>query len=292
MNTRFVSSAQNGEDVVLWRALGHIVAGTYLDIGANDPETFSVTRAFYDRGWSGLCVEPQPELVEKFRRDRPRDQVVQGVISDISDHTLTFYMIPGSGLSTLQPDIAEQHRQAGWVVNEVTVESFTLVEAVQRAGLAGRDIHFAVIDTEGAELQVLRSAGFTQVRPWILVIEATAPLTTRQVHTEWESIVLEAGYRFCLFDGLSRFYVDERNHAELIDAVSYPAGVFDNYVTTRADSLERRAVDAEAAAASSRAEVDGIHSSMSWRITAPLRAVRHFTRARASGSTGTSSSAS
>ena len=42
----FVSHAQNFEDVMLHRALRDIQNGLYLDIGANDPEIHSVTRAF------------------------------------------------------------------------------------------------------------------------------------------------------------------------------------------------------------------------------------------------------
>jgi FkbM family methyltransferase len=268
--TRFISFAQNGEDVVLWRALGHIESGTYLDIGANDPDLFSVTRAFYDRGWSGLCIEPEPTLVEKFKAERPRDTLLQGIISDSESESVTFYAIAGTGLSTMRDDVADEHRASGRTVVETSVASWTLVEAVKLAGLAGRDIHFAVIDTEGAELSVLRSAGFTEVRPWVLVIEATAPLSTRQVHQEWESVVLAAGYRFCLFDGLSRFYVDERNHPELIESLSYPAGVFDDFATVGSLELERLANQA-------RAEVEELRHTFSWRITAPLRAVRRAT---------------
>ena len=80
--SRFVSFAQNGEDVVLWRALGGIENGRYVDVGANDPSLLSVTRAFYDRGWSGLCVEPDPVLAPIFQAERPRDQVLTAVISD------------------------------------------------------------------------------------------------------------------------------------------------------------------------------------------------------------------
>ena len=267
MTSRFVSSAPNGEDVVLWRALGHIPSGTYLDIGANDPDLFSVTRAFYDRG------EPEPALIEKFRQERPRDVLLQGIISDSDESTVTFYAIAGTGLSTVRSDVAQKHRDNGWPVTEISVANLTLVDAVRQAGLNDRDIHFAVIDTEGAEASVLRSAGFTEVRPWALVIEATAPLSTRQVHEEWESIVLAAGYRFCLFDGLSRFYADEVNHPELIQPLSYPAGVFDEYATVETVELERLADAA-------RAEVEKMHRTISWRITAPLRAIRHATRSR------------
>ncbi len=43
----FISFAQNAEDVMLWRALGHVRAGFYIDVGAQDPELDSVTHAFY-----------------------------------------------------------------------------------------------------------------------------------------------------------------------------------------------------------------------------------------------------
>ena len=43
-----ISYAQNFEDVILWRALKHVEAGRYIDIGANDPEKDSVTKVFYD----------------------------------------------------------------------------------------------------------------------------------------------------------------------------------------------------------------------------------------------------
>ena len=52
----FVSYAQNFEDVMLHRALNHVVRGFYIDVGAADPEALSVTKAFYDNGWHGINV--------------------------------------------------------------------------------------------------------------------------------------------------------------------------------------------------------------------------------------------
>ena len=60
----FVSYAQNYEDLMLWRALRHVEQGFYVDCGAYDPEEHSVTKAFYERGWSGINIEPVPSLIE------------------------------------------------------------------------------------------------------------------------------------------------------------------------------------------------------------------------------------
>ena len=54
----FVSYAQNGEDVVLFRALGGVESGRYVDVGANDPVADSISYAFYLRGWSGITIDP------------------------------------------------------------------------------------------------------------------------------------------------------------------------------------------------------------------------------------------
>ena len=36
-DTEFVSYAQHGEDVVLWRALGSVTPGRYVEVGAKEP---------------------------------------------------------------------------------------------------------------------------------------------------------------------------------------------------------------------------------------------------------------
>ena len=51
-----VSYAQNFEDVMLWRALGKVENGFYIDIGAQHPVIDSVSKAFYDNGWRGIHV--------------------------------------------------------------------------------------------------------------------------------------------------------------------------------------------------------------------------------------------
>lgn len=62
--------AQNFEDVLLWRALRHVPEGRYVDVGAGHPELHSVTKLFYDAGWSGINIEPVPELAHALAKQR------------------------------------------------------------------------------------------------------------------------------------------------------------------------------------------------------------------------------
>jgi FkbM family methyltransferase len=228
---RFDSYAQNAEDVVLWRALRGVGEGRYIDVGANDPRADSVTMAFYARGWSGIAIEPDPQFAALQREQRPRDRLIEAAITAKDNGTATLHVVDGTGLSTLSDAYGKQHRESGRATHDITVSTRRLDDVLSAAGWAGQDIHFMSVDTEGSEREVLESIDLHAWRPWILVIEATAPNTTTSTRHEWESIVTEAGYRFTFFDGLSRFYVADEHYERLAPALSYPACALDNHTT-------------------------------------------------------------
>ena len=236
-DARFDSFAQNGEDVVLWRALRDVEHGRYVDVGANDPTNDSVSRAFYDQGWRGIAIEPVPAYAQRFREQRPGDHVIEAAITAHSDDVVTLYEVPGTGLSTLLDTFRNQHRRAGHETREIKVITRTLDDVLADAGWDDTDIHFVSIDTEGSEAGVLRGFDLLRWHPWVLVIEATAPDSERPTYGEWESLVTSAGYRFCLFDGLSRFYV-AADHTDLVDRLSHGAAILDRYTTLRQRELE------------------------------------------------------
>lgn len=224
------SFAQNLEDIVLWRALGHVAGGTYIDVGAADPETDSVTKVFYDRGWSGLDVEPVAEFARRLRAERERDVVLEMCAGRRSGQ-LTLHSVAGTGLSTVDDRSAATLTAEGHEVDDVVVPVRRLDEMLSEAGFAGRPIHFLKIDVEGYETEVLEGIDLDEWRPWVIVAESTTPRSVVQSHAAWEPILLEHGYQFCLFDGLNRFYVAQEQ-AELAPLLSYPACVFDGPFVT------------------------------------------------------------
>ena len=220
-----VSWAQNGEDIVLWRAVGDVVGGRYVDVGAADPEHDSVTKLLYDRGWSGINVEPVKEFADRLKSERKRDLTVQ-VCAGAEAATGTFYRVDGSGLSSLDDAVIERASQAGFQSVEEAVEVTTLNEILNGAGFGGQDIHVLKIDVEGFEREVILGLDREIWRPWIIVVEATEPNSTIQVQSEWEPDLVASGYEFCLFDGLNRFYVAQE-HADRKPMLSYPACALD-----------------------------------------------------------------
>lgn len=232
----FISYGQNHEDVVLWRALGDVAAGHYVEVGANHPTIDSITRAFYDRGWSGLTVEPVPAFAALHREERPRDRQIEAAVTDAEVEEATLHVFPGTGLSTLVDDIERRHVDDGRDPEELTVRTARLDALLEGTGWGRGDIQFLVVDVEGAEARVLSSIDLTEWRPWVLVIEATLPNSTESSAGEWEPGVLASGYEFCLFDGVSRFYV-AKEHLDLKPALSYPACALDDFRAHREKAL-------------------------------------------------------
>lgn len=308
---RFVSYGQNNEDVVLWRALGSIRAGFYVDVGANEPVLHSVTKAFYDRGWSGINIEPLPDDARRLEAERPRDHTVQAAITSAAAESITIHMFAGTGLSTLDDSLAKRHARSGFSRVDIEVPALSLSDVLEKHQPPNGEIHFLKIDVEGAEADVLASVDLRRWRPWVVVVEATAPLTNEPTHAGWEPTLLTAGYRFCLFDGLSRFYLAEE-HADLGATLSYPACVlddfighaalqlestnsalFDDLVRWRGAALQRwaegpnalaaeraAARDARNAASHAQEELDRTRSTLSWRLTRPLRALQTMRQRR------------
>ena len=75
-----LSYAQNLEDYHLSLAFAGQTTGTYIDVGAGHPIADNVSFWFYERGWQGIVVEPQPELVALYQRLRPRDLAIRGLL--------------------------------------------------------------------------------------------------------------------------------------------------------------------------------------------------------------------
>lgn len=229
----FVSFAQNFEDVLLFRALHKVTQGNYVDIGANHPVEDSVTKAFYDRGWRGVNVEPVAYWLQKLQEDRPKDLNIQVAISN-TDQPLEFFEISETGLSTLDTVRACQYREEGFTVTTTTVECWTLKRLFET--IKQPVTHFLKIDVEGAEAQVIASGDWKTYRPWIVLIESTRPNTNESDHDAWEPILLEADYQFVWFDGINRYYL-AYEHQHLAAAFKIPVNVLDGYISYREVAL-------------------------------------------------------
>jgi FkbM family methyltransferase len=228
-----LSYAQNFEDVVLNRVFHNVPVGRYIDVGGFDPVLDSVTKHFYDKGWSGVNVEPVMRFHAKFEQQRPRDLNLNVVLGRTSG-SVEFSEWGDSGMSTFRETFdAQALASLGFSKTTRTVPMITLADVSRQ--LDGQEVQFLKIDVEGAERDVLLGGEWRAFRPRVILLEAIKPkLPGCDIYSyeptwfEWEELLLQNGYEFALFDGLNRFYY-RHEEPSLREPLSYPANVTDGF---------------------------------------------------------------
>ncbi len=227
----FISYAQNFEDVLLNRVFQHKTKGFYIDVGALHPTVDSVTKAFYDIGWSGINIEPIKECYDLFEQERPRDINLNIALSN-SEGKLEFFQVVGQpGNSTLNKEIADKIAQEkGLELSRYTVSINTLAEVCKE--YADQKIDFLKIDVEGVEEEVILGGNWEIFRPTILVIETTLPGTNIRCENNIPVFLMGKGYQQVFFDGINDYYISEES-GDLAKYFSFPINVLDNYINYR-----------------------------------------------------------
>ena len=230
-----ISYAQNGEDVRLARAFPSDRPGFYIDVGASYPDFDSVTKHLYDHGWQGINIEPGRHVFAAPAAGRPRDINLEIGLSDHEGELVFHEAVTSLGMSSFDPDFVGGLKRDGFPVEARSVRVTTLAK-ICAEHVGDRTIDLLKIDVEAHETEVIRGADWTRWRPRCLVVEATRP-------ERWEPILLGAGYRFIVFDGLNRFYVRSEDTA-LASKLITPPNVLDNfelhrYIVAR-DELRRQ----------------------------------------------------
>ncbi len=248
---------------MLWRGLGNVASGFYIDIGAAWPDRDSVTRAFYERGWRGINVEPDPDLYRLLSATRVRDTNLACAISEFAGPA-QLLTISGSGLSTLSHGVAKDAAAAGYSPVATSVDCMRLDELWSEHVPDNQDVHFIKIDVEGAETGVIRSNDWARNRPWVAVVESTRPRSPEESFSGWEPVLLQAGYVHIYEDGLNRFYAAAEKEPELRAAFRHPPNVFDRFERAEVFELKQRVIRLRHELEAARSPRGIWHSVVDW----------------------------
>jgi FkbM family methyltransferase len=168
-----LSYSQDGEDMILRRLFEGKKRGFYVDVGAHHPFRFSNTCYFHRQGWKGINIDPNPDAIAAFGRERPSDINVCVGVSDAGG-SLTFHLFNEPALNTFDADLAAQRVSLpGYRLLETrAVPVRRLDELLAEYLPKEQGIDFLSIDVEGLDLAVLRSGNWSRFRPRILLVEA------------------------------------------------------------------------------------------------------------------------
>ncbi len=150
--------------------------GCFVEVGANDPTNHGSQSWHLETNlnWSGILVEPIPELAEKCRKTRPNAKTYECVcVNENVPKSLTLF-IPCDKYSNdeihcrsaigknIDGSKFTQHK-------EIKVRARTLDSILKEESVGNLDL--LSIDVEGAELDVLRGTNLNKYKPKLILLE-------------------------------------------------------------------------------------------------------------------------
>lgn len=153
--------------------------GVYVEIGAFDGIKYSNTYFFEQLGWHGMCIEPIAERFQQLCKNRNENCIcIQGCISNATGPA-QFLHVKGhcemlSGLTQkFDPRHIDRINYEATAnrdsVELQTVPCYKLNDLLQEHGFYHVD--FLSIDTEGSELDILRSIDFNTFDIDVIMVE-------------------------------------------------------------------------------------------------------------------------
>lgn len=177
--------------------------GFFVDIGAFDGICYSNTRALWERGWSGILVEPDPVSFARLKANyhgAPRVKLINAAIVAVTGPT-AFYR------HTDPQRIGWHSTNLDWVDTwPAGTVDVTTANGMKFSDLAlPRSIDFLSIDAEGSDYDILRSIPDT-VRPRLILLEVDKAGIREKVEPEMD----RRGYSFVWGTYLNSAYADAR----------------------------------------------------------------------------------
>jgi FkbM family methyltransferase len=168
-SSRISSYSQKGEDRIISSILTGIERGFYVDVGCNHPEKFSNTFALYKRGWTGINIDANNQLIEKHQKLKKRDISICAVISD-REQEVVFTEFNDPLVSSLDPEQIDKWKGKRTIKAQRTVNTISLNKILEQYQ-APRFFELLTIDVEGHDFKVLSSINLNIYRPKLIVVE-------------------------------------------------------------------------------------------------------------------------
>jgi FkbM family methyltransferase len=181
-NPKYSKPALNGIDDKLAKYLAYS-GGFFIEVGANDGFTQSNTYYLENfLGWSGILIEPIPNLFEQCCRTRKNSVVFNCALVSNEHNSKAISMRYANLMSLTEGAFADQsieneHISTGLKVQnidesyKIDVPARTLESVLDDVKDKPATIDFFSLDVEGYELNVLKGLNLEKYRPRYLLLE-------------------------------------------------------------------------------------------------------------------------
>lgn len=144
---RYMYFSQTGEDILAWMYMAK-PNGFFVDVGAYNPIDYSNTFALYLRGWRGINIEPNPEVINAFN-----------------------FSTANTFKKELAANFLKNDSQARLAVPTQKIQTRPLRDILDEYYPHDRYFDLLTVDVEGMDLEVLESSNWEKYRPELVLVE-------------------------------------------------------------------------------------------------------------------------
>lgn len=149
------------EDIFINRIFKNFKKGFYVDIGAYHPYKGSLTCLLHKKGWTGMNIDLSRFSIDLFKTARKRDINLNCAISDKSSKIFYYENSPINQQNSI---FKKNNKQ-----KKIQISSYKFSEIQKKYNI--NKIDYLNIDTEGNELEVLKSINFRRSKPILISVE-------------------------------------------------------------------------------------------------------------------------
>ena len=160
--------SMDGEDIFIDNFFKN-KRGLYVDVGAYHPLELSNTYLLHKRKWEGINIDINSLSIEYFDFLRPNDINLNLGVAKRNSTKIIYFQKKKSPLNTLNLSHAKKIFSNRFKKKEIKTKTLTTI--LDKTKFKGKEIDFLNIDTEGNDLEVVKSLDFKRYKPKLICIE-------------------------------------------------------------------------------------------------------------------------
>ena len=188
------------EDVFINRVFKNYEKGFYVDIGAYHPYKGSLTYLLHKKGWRGMNIDLSKVSIDLFKIARKKDINLNCAVSK-KNGKIFYYE---NGAINQQNSILRQNKKQ----KKIQITSFQFSEIQKKYNI--NKIDYINIDTEGNELEVLKSINFKRSKPILISVEDNGFNLKKKTKLQKIDYLNKKNYQLINIIGVTMFFLNKQ----------------------------------------------------------------------------------
>lgn len=177
---------------IVYKKITEVKHGVYVDCGTNNGLYNSKTKQLDDKGWTGFCIEANPDQFKQLVKNRPRATCINTALYDVDNVIVTLTIdlrASGGGSTILTSGEAAPNIQ---VKKPIQCNTQTLNSVLEKNNIT--TIDYLKVDIEGVDAKVLLPLDLDRFNIKFICYEQLPKFRESEEYKQLEEKLTQAGF--------------------------------------------------------------------------------------------------